>query len=43
MKTGITSNQKTEILQGLKEGDRVVTKGAFELKAILFKDTFGGE
>ncbi|EOQ88967.1 efflux transporter, RND family, MFP subunit [Leptospira yanagawae serovar Saopaulo str. Sao Paulo = ATCC 700523] len=43
VKTGITSNQKTEILQGLKEGDRVVTKGAFELKAILFKDTFGGE
>ncbi|TGM02381.1 efflux RND transporter periplasmic adaptor subunit [Leptospira jelokensis] len=41
--TGITSNQKTELLQGVKEGDRVVTKGAFELKAILFKDTFGGE
>lgn len=41
--TGSTTDGKTEVLSGIVEGDRVVTKGAFELKAILFKSTFGGE
>ncbi|MCW7491190.1 efflux RND transporter periplasmic adaptor subunit [Leptospira sp. 2 VSF19] len=41
--TGITTDGKTEVISGITEGDRVVTKGAFELKAILFKSTFGGE
>ncbi|EOQ95508.1 efflux transporter, RND family, MFP subunit [Leptospira wolbachii serovar Codice str. CDC] len=41
--TGSTTDGKTEVLSGIAEGDRIVTKGAFELKAILFKSTFGGE
>ncbi|MCW7496638.1 efflux RND transporter periplasmic adaptor subunit [Leptospira levettii] len=40
--TGSTNDKMVEVISGLKEGDKVVTKGAFELKAILFKDTFGG-
>ncbi|XDD46130.1 efflux RND transporter periplasmic adaptor subunit [Leptospira sp. WS39.C2] len=40
---GSASEERTEITTGLNEGDKVVTKGAFELKAILFKETFGGE
>ncbi|PKA11254.1 efflux transporter periplasmic adaptor subunit, partial [Leptospira meyeri] len=43
IETGSTNDGKTEILSGVAEGDRIVTKGAFELKAILFKSTFGGE
>ncbi|MBM9548672.1 efflux RND transporter periplasmic adaptor subunit [Leptospira sp. 201903074] len=41
--TGSTTDGKTEVISGITEGDRIVTKGAFELKAILFKSTFGGE
>lgn len=41
--TGSSTDGKTEVLSGITEGDRIVTKGAFELKAILFKSTFGGE
>ncbi|TGL51501.1 efflux RND transporter periplasmic adaptor subunit [Leptospira kemamanensis] len=43
VETGITTDHNTEVKKGIQEGDKVVTKGAFELKAILFKDTFGGE
>ena len=32
---GVTVNQQTEILSGLKQGEPVVTQGAFHLKSIL--------
>jgi cobalt-zinc-cadmium efflux system membrane fusion protein len=32
---GVTVNQQTEILRGLKQGEPVVTQGAFHLKSIL--------
>ncbi|TGK95804.1 efflux RND transporter periplasmic adaptor subunit [Leptospira brenneri] len=43
IKTGSTNDGKVEVLSGTQPGDLVVTKAAFELKAILFKSTFGGE
>lgn len=41
--TGSAAEGKVEVLSGLTEEESIVTKGAFELKAILFKSTFGGE
>ncbi|MBM9592520.1 efflux RND transporter periplasmic adaptor subunit [Leptospira sp. 201903075] len=41
--TGSAGEGKVEVLSGLVEEESIVTKGAFELKAILFKSTFGGE
>jgi len=35
VETGVTVNQQTEILRGLKQGEPVVTQGAFHLKSIL--------
>jgi len=32
---GVTVNQQTEIVRGLKQGEPVVTQGAFHLKSIL--------
>ncbi len=41
--TGSEIDSETEIKSGLISGDEIVTAGAFELKAILFKSTFGEE
>jgi cobalt-zinc-cadmium efflux system membrane fusion protein len=32
---GVTVNNQTEIIKGLKPGEQVVTQGAFHLKSIL--------
>jgi cobalt-zinc-cadmium efflux system membrane fusion protein len=39
IKTGRTLGKKVEILEGLKEGDPVVTQGAFTLKSELKKES----
>jgi membrane fusion protein, heavy metal efflux system len=41
IKIGRTLDKKVEILEGLKEGDPVVTQGAFTLKSELKKETLG--
>ncbi|MCW7479749.1 efflux RND transporter periplasmic adaptor subunit [Leptospira kanakyensis] len=43
VKIGNVNDGQVEILSGIKPEERIVTKSAFELKAILFKSTFGGE
>lgn len=43
IQTGKTNDGQVEILSGVLTGEKVVIKSAFELKAILFKSTFGGE
>jgi cobalt-zinc-cadmium efflux system membrane fusion protein len=43
IKTGAVIDTETEILSGLVTSEKVVTNGSFELKAILFKSTFGEE
>lgn len=40
---GFVQNEFVEIISGLKEGEKIVTKGAYSLKSELFKDSFGGE
>ncbi len=40
VKTGFETQRYTEILVGLKSGERVVTKGTFYLKSELAKETF---
>jgi RND family efflux transporter MFP subunit len=43
IETGRTFEGFVEVLKGLKEGDKVVTKGSFDLKAELLKGTLEGE
>ena len=43
VKVGRESNGQVEILDGLKEGERVVTKGSFILKSELLKGELGEE
>jgi membrane fusion protein, heavy metal efflux system len=38
VEAGGTVSGLTRIFSGLKEGDRVVTKGSFTLKTLLLKD-----
>lgn len=41
IKTGIELDDKVEIISGLKENDRIVTNGVFELKSELLKESIG--
>jgi membrane fusion protein, heavy metal efflux system len=43
IKIGRTLDKKVEILEGLKEGEPVVTQGAFALKSELKKETLGSD
>jgi multidrug efflux pump subunit AcrA (membrane-fusion protein) len=35
VETGVTSEDRTEIVRGLSDGDPVVSKGAFGVKSVL--------
>jgi len=41
VKTGLELDEKVEIVSGMKENDRVVINGVFELKSELQKESFG--
>jgi cobalt-zinc-cadmium efflux system membrane fusion protein len=41
VKTGVTFDEKEEIIYGLKENDKIVINGVFELKSELLKESFG--
>ncbi|HHT9111620.1 MAG TPA: efflux RND transporter periplasmic adaptor subunit, partial [Candidatus Brocadiaceae bacterium] len=43
IETGIKRDGKVEVLQGLEEGDLLVTEGAYQLKNLTFKSKGGGE
>lgn len=43
VKTGSVENERIEIKEGLKEGEQVVTKGAFYIKSEMLKDELGGD
>lgn len=43
IETGIKRNGKVEVLQGLEEGNLLVTEGAYQLKNVTFKSKGGGE
>ena len=38
---GASDHRYTEIVHGLREGERVVTEGAFTIKSALLRGTFG--
>ena len=42
IETGIKRDGKVEVLQGLEEGDLLVTEGAYQLKNLTFKSKDGG-
>jgi cobalt-zinc-cadmium efflux system membrane fusion protein len=43
VRAGNESNEHVEILEGLNEGDEIVTKGAFYLKSELQKEMLGDD
>lgn len=43
IETGITRDGKVEVLQGLEEGDILVTEGAYQIKNLTFKSKGSGE
>lgn len=43
VKTGSVENDRIEIKEGLKEGEKIVSKGAFYIKSEMLKDELGGE
>ncbi len=43
LRVGKDSGAFVEIISGVAEGDRVVTRGAFSLKSMLLKEEVGGE
>jgi Cu(I)/Ag(I) efflux system membrane fusion protein len=43
VRTGRAVEGYVEVLEGLKEGDRVVTDGSFDVKAEMLKGTLEGE
>ncbi|GIV46171.1 MAG: hypothetical protein KatS3mg036_0989 [Ignavibacterium sp.] len=43
VKTGVELNSSVEVIEGLKSGDKVVTKGAFFLKSEMMKESLGEE
>ena len=40
---GSSALGKVQILNGLRDGEQVVTQGVFTLKSAVLKSTFGGE
>jgi multidrug efflux pump subunit AcrA (membrane-fusion protein) len=43
VKTGLEQHGRVQILDGLKEGERIVTEGSFILKSELLKGELGEE
>ena len=43
IKTGLEQHGRVQVLEGLKEGERVVTEGSFILKSVLLKGELGEE
>jgi cobalt-zinc-cadmium efflux system membrane fusion protein len=41
VETGVTSEGRTEIIRGLKEGEQVVSRGAFAVKSVLLAKELG--
>jgi len=41
VKTGVELDEKVEIISGLRENEKIVTNGVFELKSELLKESFG--